>query len=844
MRQWKPCVVCVLGLVLVLPVGIAGAQVISQNMRTRHFDSCTGSAPFDRAHGCPEACLPLDHPPGSSNVAAATMPPGYFEPSIPPDMLDAPSSPGTQLNVPVAHNIGANDGRLQPYLRQAARLANPLACTLPLASYHNALGPGHEARLGQAYADLSVTGHNAFAAFRLAPPTAAYCAGIAARVASLPTGCPSVQMGSTSTSTPTNAQLLAGCVKALNRAYLVARFLRTGQTIHTPNWFLLPGDPPNARGGLGWIAVSGEDDSPHRPVNVPASHFPQYDLNVVVPTPLVAWPAISTSTLTVRTRFTVAQLLTPPPAAPTNPLWSLAPEPPPTIPPNSDVILFIHGMGSRAEEANDITRELFKLLAPVGKNIVIISVDLPSSGYADNIDYLKVSPMASIGNPKITPNPAPPPGLIVPGFAMAIVQGVFTAQGLPPPPVPVIPSLFPLPDFQATGRTPVLDFIEEFIVSFVNTLDSPTVPIKHNLKAVMGGSLGGSMSFRLGRRPGLTWPKYVIVWSPASIWKSLGEGFDITKHMAVLMAWLDAAKREPSDLLDLSPARLGNRKAFFDGWDKPLVPGVVPAQCQQWQSDYDLCKESEVAGARLDRHETYDSFFNLWSARLAVEQLLYSHQTTVSPANATPVDPLTNHPRFMSNHVPMLLACGVEDKFNFTDICPATQSTAAMMSTPGEALFYEATGHSVDNERKVRFARDIAEFLGYLPPPPPSAPGVSCDVDSDCASSRCDAAPGNPHLCIPRDGTGAPGVYCTHNNQCSNGSCFGSVCEVARGVGQTCQTNAGCSTGRCDAGFNTTGHNRCTCSQPNCPVGAYCTNNNQCQSGRCNASGGGEGVCF
>ncbi|MEO5859662.1 MAG: hypothetical protein ABIR33_12005 [Pyrinomonadaceae bacterium] len=86
-----------------------------------------------------------------------------------------------------------------------------------------------------------------------------------------------------------------------------------------------------------------------------------------------------------------------------------------------------------------------------GKNLVLISVDLPSSGYTDNIDYEDVSPLAEIGTVK----------------------------------------LVPVPDFQATGRTPMLDFIETFIVRLAETLETK-VPVKYNFTAVMGGSPCGN----------------------------------------------------------------------------------------------------------------------------------------------------------------------------------------------------------------------------------------------------------------------------------------------------------------------------------------------------------------
>src|SRR5215217_4590385 len=65
------------------------------------------------------------------------------------------------------------------------------------------------------------------------------------------------------------------------------------------------------------------------------------------------------------------------------PVWTLRPDPTPSIPPNSDIILFIHGMDSRAEEADDITKALFGLLgsrssrpapAPQQPNAAIVAV--------------------------------------------------------------------------------------------------------------------------------------------------------------------------------------------------------------------------------------------------------------------------------------------------------------------------------------------------------------------------------------------------------------------------------------------------------------------------------------
>ena len=127
------------------------------------------------------------------------------------------------------------------------------------------------------------------------------------------------------------------------------------------------------------------------------------------------------------------------------------------------------------------------------------------------------------------------------------------------------------------------------------------------------------------------------------------------------------------------------------------------AQSDTWTSDYYPCKKSSVAGARLDRQETYDPLFLAWHWRLGAEQLLYSHQT---------IDQATNQPRYKANRKPMLLGCGLEDRVAFNDICPATQKTAPLMTlTPGKALFLDKTGHSLDNERRSYWAKQILDFL-------------------------------------------------------------------------------------------------------------------------------------
>ena len=172
------------------------------------------------------------------------------------------------------------------------------------------------------------------------------------------------------------------------------------------------------------------------------------------------------------------------------------------------------------------------------------------------------------------------------------IEYILSVPGMPPilPPGFTIPPGTPLPDFQATGRTPLLDFIETFIVRFAEGLDQKGLPVTNNIKAVMGGSLGGNMTFRLGRRAGVPWMPRFIAWSPASIWNSLGEGSDLFKHVGVRTAWQSA------NAASMTPGA-GDRAAFFGGWDKAIVP-VINSNGPIGHVDERLLSLQEVLGCR------------------------------------------------------------------------------------------------------------------------------------------------------------------------------------------------------------------------------------------------------
>lgn len=592
-------------------------------------------------------------------------------------------------NLPIdrrrGRNLGDNEGRLRADLRTVARVADPRSCSLPLAAHAFAEAaitsdPGLKEKLlvsARAYADLSVTGRRAFDAFRQDPPGVPYCVSIG-NLTMLAAGC-DVPL------TPMDpSKVVGGCSQALDRAYDVANFLRTGQAVTTAGpWYDAFGTRTpaadkdhqrklRARRALGWIAVSGEDDLPHRPVNVPSSDSPQFDIDVMVDAPLqllgleVNYPPMQ---VPVHARYVIAQSRSAGLDATAPAHWTLKPDYTPALEANSEVLLFIHGMDSRAEEAEDITRHLFARMGYIesGKNLVVVTVDLPSSGYTDVIDYNAISPIVAIGYPNDANT-----------------------------------------DFWATGKTPVLDFLEEFVVAFAARLDEPDKlnrALLPNVKAVMGGSLGGNLSFRLGRRPNTPWLPNVIAWSPASVWLSMGEGNDPLKHSGPREAWWRASDRDTKDPNDLTLDRLGRRKDFFvAAWDFPASPVTFYSQPMTWYSPYYQCRRAAINHARLDRHETYTAAFRTWHWRLGAEQLLYSHHT---------IDAAAGMPRYMLNDKRMLLACGADDQVPYNHICPSTIDTAnAMTFTPGEAMYLKQTGHALDNERPRYWALQIETFLG------------------------------------------------------------------------------------------------------------------------------------
>ena len=475
---------------------------------------------------------------------------------------------------------------------------------------------------------------------------------------------------------PTIAEIQTAVGLVLDRAYTVAWFLRGA----------------SARGNLQWIAVSAEDDFPHRPVNVPATKYPQFDAYLAV------LPTISaTKAIVLKTRYTIATATVPVPP----PLMFGSANPPvpvprvlpplinPALPPTGGIILYIHGSDSRLEEAELVMPPLVGTpAAPTGFSV--ISVDLPGSGYVTPIDPDEVGALTpdfpAIGNP---------------GFIYDVV---------------------------------LMPFLERFIIEFLNAGSAElgqTGMVQGRLVAVMGGSLGGNMALRLGRHPSL-FPN-VIAYSAGSVWDSFF-GVLISLNARICDVPYQAQKIGPqggSLAAALGPAGIESfvepnaRAQFFNqAFDQQLLPVVNPhTQPDQWYRDGWPCKSDFINGARLDRWETYNPAARRWHWRISLEELIFSWVRPFGgPSPAGLAGAYVGTPAYQEIKSRLLLGAGKADNYEGASIFSNTTNLAnQMVGNNGDTFFFDQTGHSIHAERPVALANKI---LAFLPAPAVAAPSV------------------------------------------------------------------------------------------------------------------------
>ena len=551
-------------------------------------------------------------------------------------------------------------GRLIRPLRLAAKQkdAKDILARAAVARYrhrHQQLtSPEPNSRVIQdALSDLAVTGRSAYASFRaLRPVEADLRALVKSKLAAV---YPTHQV--------VDADLSDAIKETLERAYKVAWALR-GPVSHRSA----------ERDALGWIAVTAEDDPPHRPVNVGSALFPQYDLTVQV------------GTTPVTTRFVVAsrqfqdeypvKLEKVPPQTPTS---AGAPQDPSqrAIPPiTGDIVLFIHGHSSSAEEAMPLVGPLLQQAENRGRQVTLISLDLPSNGYASMIEHTDIAKIE---------------------------------------------------DSRWNTGYPILDFIEDFIVAFVDELEALQPGFKDKIVGVIGGSLGGNMGLRLARRNPAThpWLHSVVSWSPASTWDSWaravlgvpvprGRIYDVVKHEAV--GRTRGASVE--DEVEAPHNKSSINKFFYEEFAGQKIGRI--AQSDHWYSEDWPCREKAKESSHRGIYEIYNEIFRHWHWRVAHEQLIYSHwdsDTTDPSIDPDPrIESAAGPARFSQIKSRLLLVMAHDDDRYPERIFLHTEALANEMTmVQGTTLFVKNTGHSIPTERPVFFAGQILDFLYRAP---------------------------------------------------------------------------------------------------------------------------------
>ncbi len=432
-----------------------------------------------------------------------------------------------------------------------------------------------------------------------------------------------------------------------------------------------PADRRSLRGELGWVATCSEADSPHRPVNVPSARWPQHDMTVTV----------NGTTLVCRYFIAASE------SAPQGSRWadggrrSVPEDPGPWLPEEDRVVLFIHGHGSRAEEAAELVPWIHRVAEERGERIAVVSMDLPCRGYSSMLDHETVAPFPSTFGHRV---PHRPPGL----------------------------------------RYPILEFYEEFLGAFLEEL-SRQVGRPLDDVTVVGGSLGGNLSLRLDNpvlrgnlsgatRPLNRWIRRHVAWSPASVWASFGVGNDFFKDESIRQTRDNSRAAEvPED-----------RRKFFDEvfFAKPGgalndVMEVVtfsdfnlPAPSETWYSDEWGCKAVAIQGGVRDIAEVYCEQYRRWHWRVAFEQLLFSHRDTVPGGSGALYSRMDR---------PLLLLSGKHDSYDFAHIFDRSRDMARDLSAlPGRGVFLEHTGHSIHVERPRFLGTQIVDFVTDTPTSP------------------------------------------------------------------------------------------------------------------------------
>jgi pimeloyl-ACP methyl ester carboxylesterase len=339
----------------------------------------------------------------------------------------------------------------------------------------------------------------------------------------------------------------------------------------------------------------------------------------------------------------------------------------PSVPAGDKIIIYIHGGGSRAEEAVDMANWFIIEGRAVGEDYTVISFDLPNSAYGATFDVTEV---------------------VGPSYDHS--------------------QLF------------VLQFEQQYIIAFIEALDTLIGNVKDRIVAVMGGSLGGNTSLLMTDWYDANHPylQTIVSWSVTATAPSDYLGIISGGDIAAYLSGLQSAATSSEDFDDHATEANYIQTMYSVPLSKnPLLP--IPPQPIMWyrggyapdgRGNWQPCKDESVARSRFDRYEIYSPFERHWTTAIDLEQISFSFQDNRPhlSAVATPASPGLP----ASN---LMLVAGDNDNFFPNAIYNSTIDLARSirMSGQGKAEFWLDTGHSIHNERPRLFAREIIYFLTH-----------------------------------------------------------------------------------------------------------------------------------
>jgi len=359
-------------------------------------------------------------------------------------------------------------------------------------------------------------------------------------------------------------------------------------------------------------------------------------------------------------------LLAPAGPAPGGPAPRTLPQDNPAIPAGNKIIIYVHGGGSRAEEAVDMANWfIFEGNAP-GGNYTVVSFDLPNSAYGDSFD-------------------------------LSLVAGQSYDH----------------------SQLNILHFEREYIIAFIEALDAKLGGgVKGQIVAVMGGSLGGNMSALLTDQYSTTrlYLRTIVAWSVTAMAPDTYLGIISAGDVGAFLGGLQSQATSPEPFDDHQT----EAQYISDMYTKPLasILGIPPQPVMWYRGGYadgsgtwQPCKDESIARSRFDRYEIYSPNSRHWTTAIDLEQISFSFQDEKKCLSVVTTPDSTALPGSR-----LMLVAGDNDNFFPNEIYNSTIDLvrSVRLSGQGKAEFWLDTGHSIHNERPRLFAKDILYFLANL----------------------------------------------------------------------------------------------------------------------------------